>query len=77
MLCSAFRKGTALDWIAIADARFCGCRLSNLLANMRSKCAWAGDHPEQALRLVNRMLFENTDPRASASPNRPRPSSSA
>jgi serine phosphatase RsbU (regulator of sigma subunit)/catechol 2,3-dioxygenase-like lactoylglutathione lyase family enzyme len=40
--------------------------MANLQANLRSQCAWAGDHPEQALSLVNRMLFENTEPRAYA-----------
>jgi serine phosphatase RsbU (regulator of sigma subunit) len=36
--------------------------MANLQANLRSQCAWVGDHPEQALSLVNRMLFENTEP---------------
>jgi serine phosphatase RsbU (regulator of sigma subunit) len=40
--------------------------MANLHANLRSQCAWAGDHPEQALRLLNRMLFENTEPCAYA-----------
>jgi len=40
--------------------------MANLQANLRSQCAWAGDHLEQALSLVNRMLFENTKPRAYA-----------
>jgi serine phosphatase RsbU (regulator of sigma subunit)/predicted enzyme related to lactoylglutathione lyase len=40
--------------------------MANLQANLRSQCAWVGDHPEQALGLVNQMLFENTDPRAYA-----------
>jgi serine phosphatase RsbU (regulator of sigma subunit) len=41
-------------------------QMANLQANLRSQCAWVGDYPEQALSLVNRMLFENTDPRAYA-----------
>ncbi len=40
--------------------------MANLQANLRSQCAWAGDHTEQALRLVNRMFFENTESRAYA-----------
>jgi serine phosphatase RsbU (regulator of sigma subunit) len=40
--------------------------MANLQANLRSQCAWVGDHPEQALSLVNRMLFENTEPPAYA-----------
>jgi serine phosphatase RsbU (regulator of sigma subunit)/predicted enzyme related to lactoylglutathione lyase len=35
--------------------------MANLQAALRSQCAWAADHPEQALALVNRMLFENTE----------------
>jgi serine phosphatase RsbU (regulator of sigma subunit) len=37
--------------------------MANLQATLRSQCGWAADHPEQALALVNRMLFENTEPR--------------
>lgn len=40
--------------------------MANLQGNLRSQCAWAGDHPERALSLVNRMLFENTEPGAYA-----------
>jgi serine phosphatase RsbU (regulator of sigma subunit) len=40
--------------------------MANLQAALRSHCAWTGDHPEQALALLNRMLFENTEPRAYA-----------
>jgi serine phosphatase RsbU (regulator of sigma subunit) len=40
--------------------------MANLQASFRSQCAWAADHPEQALALVNRVLFENSEPRAYA-----------
>ncbi|MGA7525118.1 MAG: SpoIIE family protein phosphatase [Acidobacteriaceae bacterium] len=40
--------------------------MANLQASLRSQCAWAADHPEQALCLVNHMLFENTEPSAYA-----------
>jgi serine phosphatase RsbU (regulator of sigma subunit) len=40
--------------------------MANLQASLRSQCAWAAHHPEQALALVNHMLFENTEPSAYA-----------
>ena len=40
--------------------------MANLQATLRSQCAWAAGHPEQALALVNRMLFENTESSAYA-----------
>jgi len=40
--------------------------MANLQAALRSQCAWAADHPKQVLALVNRMLFQNTEPHAYA-----------
>ena len=34
--------------------------MANLQANLRSQCAIAVEHPEQLLRSVNRLFFENT-----------------
>lgn len=40
--------------------------MANLQATLRSQSARLADCPEEALALVNRMLFENTEPRAYA-----------
>lgn len=40
--------------------------MANLQATLRSQSARLADCPEKALTLVNRMLFENTEPRAYA-----------
>jgi serine phosphatase RsbU (regulator of sigma subunit)/catechol 2,3-dioxygenase-like lactoylglutathione lyase family enzyme len=52
--------------IIVSDIAGKGIAASLLMATLRSQCAWAADHPEQALALVNRMLFENTQPQAYA-----------
>jgi serine phosphatase RsbU (regulator of sigma subunit) len=73
--CIQTRKvgGDYYDFLDLGQARIClvlgdiagkgiaaALLMANLQANLRSLCATAGEQPEQLLRSVNRLFYENT-----------------